>query len=143
MTITHYGAFSEDAAIDVMETQNSASSVALTASGTFPANALTGGPMVVLINTTNTPGTMTTRTASQMFADMAAQLGFQPPAGFTYFLRITHTGSGTLTIAAGTGVTLGSIGTYTVATDNFRDFIVTVTNGSAITIQTTGYGTWS
>ena len=142
MPITHVGAFSIDAVMDVMNTQNQTQSLALTASGTMPAGAITGAIIVGLLNTTNTPGTITTRTAAQMYADMTTELGFEPPAGFTYFLRITHTGSGTLTLAAGTGVTFGT-GTYTVATNTFRDFSVVVTNGGAITIQTDGVGTWS
>lgn len=142
MPIVHFGSFTVDTAADVMNTSTVESSVALTASGTMPANAITGAGDVTLINTTATPGTITTRTATQMFADLAVQLGIQPPAGFTYALRITHTGAGTLTLAAGTGVTFGT-GTYTVATNTFRDFSVIVTNGGAITIQTTGVGTWS
>jgi hypothetical protein len=142
MPITHYGSFTVDTAADLMSVSTTGSSVALTASGTFPANAITGAGNVTLVNTTNTPGTITTRTASQMFADLAAQLGIQPPSGFAYALRITHSGSGTLTLSAGTGVTFGT-GTYTVATNTFRDFYVTVTNAGAFTIQTTGVGTWS
>lgn len=142
MTITHVGAFSIDAAIDVMNTQNLTQSLALTASSTLPAGAITGAAIVGLLNTTNAPGTQTTRTAQQMYADLTSELGFEPPAGFTYYLRITHTGTGTLTLAAGTGVTLGT-GTYTVATNTFRDFSVIVTNAGAITIQTDGVGTWS
>jgi hypothetical protein len=142
VTITHVGSFSIDAAIDVMSLQNQSQSLALTASGTMPAGALTGAAIVGLLNTTNTPGTITTRTAQQMFQDMTSELGFEPPANFTYFLRITHTGTGTLTLAAGTGVTFGT-GTYTVATNTFRDFSVTVVNAGAITIQTDGVGTWS
>jgi hypothetical protein len=143
MAITHYGALTVDSANDIVDTVNQFSSAALTASGTFPQGALTGGAVVGFLNTTATPGTVTTRTAQQMYADMTAELGFAPSPGFDYFLRIVHTGAGTLTLAAGTGVTFGTAGTYTVATTNYRDFIVTVTNAGAITIQTIGYGTWS
>lgn len=120
------------------QTQN----LALTASGTMPAGAMTGAASVALVNTTATPGTITTRTAAQLYADLQAALGLQNINGFQYAFRLTHTGAGTLTLAAGTGVTFGT-GTYTVATVTFRDFVVTVTSPNAITIQTTGTGTWS
>lgn len=142
MPVTHVGSFTVDTVADLLNVSTTAASVALTAGGTFPANALTGAGDVTLVNTTATPGTVTTRTATQMYADLSTQLGIQPPNGLTYVLRITHSGAGTLTLAAGTGVTFGT-GTYTVATSNFRDFYVTITNGGAITIQTTGFGTWS
>lgn len=105
--------------------------------GTLPAGMITGAEEVFVLSTNATPGTQTTRTATQMFGDTPnAQVGFQ------YFLRITNSGAGTLTLAAGSGVTLGS-GTYTVVTNTFRDFMVTFNSGTTATIQTVGVGTWS
>lgn len=49
--------------------------------------------------------------------------------GVTYRLRVVSTNSGLLTIVAGTGVTLA--GTTTIAATSFRDYLVTVLNGTA------------
>lgn len=144
MPFTHSGAFDASAVGDVIATQAVYAGVALPAGGVFPANSLTGAvDMVVCLNSTATPGTVTTRTATQMVSDLQAQLGLSsPPVGLVYFLRITHSAAATLTLSAGTGVTFGT-GTYTVATATFRDFVVTINSPSTITIQTTGVGTWS
>jgi hypothetical protein len=105
--------------------------------GTLGAGVITGAENVYVLSTNATPGTQTTRTATQMFGDIP-----NCAVGFTYTLRITNSGAGTLTLGAGSGVTLGS-GTYTVPTNTFRDFTVNFTSATACTIQTTGVGTWS
>ena len=105
--------------------------------GTLAAGVITGAGVVTVLSTNATPGNQTTRTATQMFADAG---NVQP--GDSYILRIFNSGAGTLTLLAGAGVTLGS-GTYTVATNTCRDFVVTYTTATALTIQTTGLGTWS
>lgn len=107
--------------------------------GTLSAGDITGGPDVTLISSNATPGTQTTRTAGQMYAD-------DPLAypGFGYKLRICNSGAGTLTLAAGSGVTL--TGTMTVATATFRDFAVVYggTSGApTVTITNVGLGTYS
>jgi hypothetical protein len=53
-------------------------------------------------------------------------LGVQP--GTSYRLRILNNNTGTLTLVAGTGVTLA--GTTTILTVNFRDYLITVLNGT-------------
>ena len=107
--------------------------------GTIPANIITGGAQVTCITTNATPGTQTTRTAAQMFAeDPTAYIG----AGYT--LRICNSGAGTLTLAGGTGVTV--TGTATVATNTFRDFNVRYTGTEAaptMTITNIGLGTYT
>jgi hypothetical protein len=50
------------------------------------------------------------------------------PTGTTYRMRLMNNNTGTLTIVAGTNVTLA--GTTTIATVNFRDYLVTVLNGT-------------
>lgn len=105
--------------------------------GTLAIGNITGAANVALTSTNAAPGTQTTRTATQMFADAG---NVQP--GDSYVLRITNTGAGLFTLAAGAGVTLGT-GTYTVPTNTYRDFTVTFTTATALTIQTTGVGTWS
>jgi hypothetical protein len=145
MALTHRGAFDESAAGDILITLGSTVSALATAGPiVFPANAITGTDDVFLLTTAATPGTMTTRTASQMYADIQSLLGIQNINGFSFTLRITNTViTNTLTLAAGTGVTFVAPGTYTVGPTAFRDFVVTVVNSAAINIQTTGTGTWS
>lgn len=141
-TFVHSGAYDTSAQTDILGNCDSqVQVVALTASGTFAAGQLTGANDISLVNTTATPGTVTTRTAAQMYADLQAAFGLQNLIGFQYNLRIFHTAAGTLTIGTGTGVTLGATGTNTVATATWRDYVVTVVSPISITIQTTGSGT--
>lgn len=108
-----------------------------TTTTTFAAGQLTGANFVVYTNTQGTPGSIATRTATQMFAD-------DPTArvGRSYMLRIINgQGTGTLTVTAGSGVTL--TGTMTVALNTWRDFVVTYTSATALTIQNAGVGTFS
>lgn len=108
-----------------------------TTTTTFAAGQLTGGRFVNYTNTQGTPGSIQTRTAAQMFAD-------DPTArvGNSYFLRVTNgQGTGTLTITAGSNVTL--TGTMTVAVNTMRDFIVTYTSATALVIQNIGTGVFS
>jgi hypothetical protein len=143
MPFLHWGSFTIDVANDLFGVASGGQSIALTASGTAPIGAFTGQGDVTCINTTATPGTITTRTAAQMYADLQTAFGYLPAPGFTYLLRITNAqGSGTLTLAAGTGVTFG-IGTYSVAANTFRDFICTVNSATSMTWITSGIGTWS
>lgn len=107
--------------------------------GTIPQGTITGGQFVCLVSASTTPGTQTTRTAAQMFAD-------DPLAypGQTYILRVAQSGAGTMTLAGGTGVTIS--GTATVATATFRDFMVQVTAPAGVpayTITNIGTGTYS
>jgi hypothetical protein len=68
--------------------------------------------------------------------------GVNPPNGvpnffnFTSFVNIQNTNAGTLTISAGTGVTL--VGTATIATATERSWIVTVTSPTTVTLTTLG-----
>lgn len=106
-----------------------------TTTTTFAAGQLTGASFVVYNNTQGTPGSIATRTAAQMFTD-------DPYArvGGTYRLRvINNQGTGTLTITAGSNVTL--TGTMTIAINTYRDFIVTYTTAAALVIQQCGIGT--
>ena len=106
-------------------------------SATATAGDLTGAGFVTAANTGATPGSLTTRTAAQMFADFANM-----PIGGAYKLRIVNAqGTGTLTLAAGSGVTL--TGTMTVAANTFRDFNVTFNSATTLTIQNEAVGTFS
>ncbi len=108
-----------------------------TTTTTFAAGQLTGARFVNYTNTQGTPGSIATRTATQMFAD-------DPTArvGNSYLLRITNgQGTGTLTVTAGGGVTL--TGTATIAINTWRDFVVTYTSATALVMQNIATGTFS
>ena len=60
--------------------------------------------------------------------------------GGTYHVRIINNqGTGTLTVTAGSGVTL--TGTATIAINTFRDFVITYTSATALVMQQVGIGT--
>lgn len=104
-------------------------------SSTAAAGQLSGSAITVCNNSGGTPGTLTTRTAAQMIADSGLC------KGNNYLLLLVNgQGTGTLTLAGGSGVTV--VGTATVATNTARLFTVIVTNATpgseAITI--TGVG---
>jgi hypothetical protein len=136
-TFVHSGSYDASAQSDILVSQVSATTVALVANSTLPQNAMTGATDVYLVNTANAPGTQTTRTAAQLYADLTAQLGFPPPPNFAFILSISHSGTGTLTLAAGTGVTITSAtaGTATsIATQTGREYLCTVVSPSAFTM---------
>lgn len=94
-------------------------STAALSSSTASAGQLTGPGIVVMTNTGGTPGTYTTRTLAQMMSD-----GLQ--VGQNYLLILANNqGTGTLTLAAGSGVTAVA-GTATVAANTARLFTVVV-----------------
>lgn len=103
--------------------------------GVIPANVLTGALDVFLSSAATTPGTQTTRTAAQLWADAVAQFGqaINDPAistnGLQYSLSIIQTGAGTFTLAGGTGVTI--TGTATIAQNTSRQFVVNLTPNAA------------
>ena len=140
MTYSHQGALDASAVLDIIAGETVSTSAAVTASGTFPQNALSGAGFVVFTNTTNTPGTLTTRTAAQLYADLIAQLGIIPANGYQWMVQIIHAGSGTLTPAGGTGVTLSSLttGITTIATFTSRTFVFTLVNPTTVTMQSVG-----
>ena len=108
-----------------------------TTTTTFAAGQLTGAAFVNYTNTQGTPGSIQTRSATQMFTD-------DPYArvGTSYLLRITNgQGTGTLTVTAGSNVTL--TGTATIAINTWRDFVVTYTSATALVIQNIATGTFS
>jgi len=104
---------------------------------TFTAAQLTGAGFTVYANTGATPGSIATRTATQMVGDIP-----NAQVGMSYLLRVINAqGTGTLTITAGTGVTL--TGTMTIAANTWRDFVVTINTATTLTIQNAGVGTFS
>lgn len=108
-----------------------------TTTTTFVAGQLTGGAFTCYVNSQATPGSIATRTAAQMFTD-------NPGArvGGSYLLRIVNgQGTGILTVTAGSNVTL--TGTNTIATNTWRDFVVTYTTATALVMQNIATGTYS
>lgn len=103
--------------------------------GVIPAKVLSGGLDVYLNSAAITPGTQTTRTAAQLWADAVDQFGpaLNDPAistnGLQYSLTIVQTGAGTFTLAGGTGVTI--TGTATVAQNATSVFVVNLTPTAA------------
>ncbi len=99
-----------------------------TTTTTFAAGQLEGANYTVYTNTQGTPGSIATRTATQMIAGIPDAFD-----GQTYILRVINgQGTGTLTMTAGADVTL--TGTATVAINSYRDFLVTITSVASHTL---------
>lgn len=99
---------------------------------TASVGQLAGSAVVVMQNTGNNPGTYTTRTAAQMIADHNLQIGQ------TWLLILgNNQGTGTLTLAGGSGVTVS--GTATCGTQVARLVVCTVVSASAITMVGTAF----
>lgn len=113
-------------------TQNAKYSTGTTTT-TFTAGQLTGAAVTVYDSTATTPGSIATRTATEMFGDIP-----NAAVGATYILIVRNSSgsANTMTITAGTGVTL--TGTMTIAQTVSRVFVVTLTSATAITIQSVG-----
>jgi hypothetical protein len=103
---------------------------------TAAAGDLTGAAFVCATYSGVGAANLTTRTATQMFADAG---NVQP--GDSYMLQITNTSGGTTTLVAGAGVTL--TGTMTMATNTTRLFNVKFNSATTLTIQSVGVGTIS
>lgn len=102
------------------------------ASGALNVGDMEGAGIVYLASSLATA--LTTRTAAQIFAGIAN--GY---ASFAYTLRVLNTNAGTLALTGGTGVTI--TGTAIVATNTFRDYLVTLVSATAVTLQSVGAGT--
>jgi hypothetical protein len=145
--ILNFGAFTVAGASQLIAntaTYVSTLAAAVTA-GVIPQNVLTGGGDVYLLSSATVPGNQTTRTAAQLFADAAAQLGLSltDPVfanGYQYTLTITQIAGATLTLVAGTGVTI--TGAATVAANTTRTFVVNLLPTTA-TFTSIGTGSYS
>jgi len=112
------------------------------ASGTLTASRITGATEVYYKNSAATA--LTTDTAVNIIAAIASAVQTAAPLlqptnaslqGVNYVLYIWTTAGG-LTITAGTGVTI--TGTATVATGVERQYLVTVTSPTTVTLQDLG-----
>jgi hypothetical protein len=148
--MTALGVFRDDyynAAAVLTETQYT---VTAQASGTLAATAIAGARLNVVLSSGATA--LTTDTALNIIAQIqnivataykqglgAFAAGVNPPNGApnlfntTWTLQIVNTNAGTLTLTAGAGVTLS--GTTTVATASMREYVVTITSPTTVTIQ--------
>lgn len=135
------GAVDASFALDMLAVLGAQFNSTAALNATLAAGLLTGALDVYLTTTANGANALTTRTAAQLYADAQVAFGLQNLNGTSYFLRITNTGNNTVTLTAGANVTL--TGTMTVATNTFRDFVVTLNSPNSITIQSVGVGTIS
>lgn len=141
MTQKNFGAFTYDGFGQLLQLCGSQfGTMALTGPLPIPSLLLTGALDINLFTTSAAPGTLTTPSAAQLYADIITQFGLPLPLGFSYKLTITNTGAGTMTLAGGTGVTI--TGTATIPTLTTRTFLVTFTPGG-FTFTAVGTGTYS
>lgn len=95
------------------------------------AGDLTGAIFVVGQYTGDSAsGTLTTRTASQMIADAALAVGS------SYMVRILNTGPNPWTLTGGADVTI--VGSPTIGSSSWTDYLVRVTDGAAMSFQFAG-----
>lgn len=79
-----------------------------------------------------------------LIAQQVANGGTGAPAGVPnlnnvgFYVQINNANSGTLTLTAGTGITIN--GTATLAAGTNREYLVTVTGPNAVTFQNVGSG---
>lgn len=112
-----------------------------TAGFTLTAATAEAGVADVTINLTGTLGA-----GANVQSDTAANIVAAIPnahAGFSYRMRIINSSGGAFawTLTTNTGITLA--GTMTIAQNTYRDFYVTLTSLTAVTIQAIGTGTQS
>lgn len=103
-----------------------------TTTTTFTAGQLTGSAVTVYDSTATTPGSIATRTATEMVGDLGATVG----ATYILIIRNSSGSANTMTVTAGTGVTL--TGTMTIAQSVSRVFVVTINTATTMTIQSVG-----
>lgn len=112
------------------------------ASGTLAASLLAGASENYVSQSGATA--LTTDTAVNIIAQVVASIqktangAFPVPSiqGMTFTTYVRNTNAGTLTLTAGTGVTI--TGTATLATTVERQFMVTITSPTTVTLQDLG-----
>lgn len=102
--------------------------------GTLTGAQVAGAEITYLLTSGATA--LTTPTAAAMLAAIP-----NGQVGMSYVLRIVNTNAGTLTITADASVT--TTGTLTLATNTWREFVVTFTSATAATMKAVGTGTQS
>jgi hypothetical protein len=103
---------------------------------TFAAGQLTGAQDTTYTSTAVTPGSIATRTATQMFADVPGAF-----VGMQWVVRIVNgVATNSMTITAGAGVTLSGKTTHVITPFGFNDYLCTFTTATAMTMQFVGAG---
>lgn len=102
--------------------------------GTAAAGDMTGADFVNLELENDSAYAYTTRTAAQMAAD----LGVNFFVGMSFMLLVVNSGNGTVTMTAGTGVTI--VETATLATLTTRLFMCTFTSATAFSMTSVSVG---
>lgn len=139
MTQVNFGAYNVDAAGQTLGNSGSSFTTdAVVGAHTLVQNSMTGAGTVYILVTAAGGVNVTTRTAAQIYADLAAQLGFNPPIGYSYEVVFVNTGGGQITVVGGAGVTV--TGTATVANAVTRIYIVTISGPSQVVLQNVGAG---
>lgn len=112
----------------------------VTASGVFAASAMVGAQDVIM-SSSGATGLTTPTVAAVLTALAAIQKLPNNGQGIVYVLRVINTNAGTLTLTMDASFTAS--GTLTLATNTWREFIVTLTSATAGTWQSIGTGTTS
>jgi hypothetical protein len=102
--------------------------------GTLSAGNMEGAAFCALLTSGATA--LTTRTAAQLFAVIPHAV-----IGISWIVRVINTNGSTLTLTMDASIT--ATGTLTIATNTYRDFIVTFTSATAATMKQIGTGTTS
>ena len=123
----------DSATNDAMLVQTQYTAAGIT-NNVFAAGQITGGTYTIFDQTANTPGTVNTRTAALMLSDIPNSYN-----GLNYILRVIQAGTGTLTIGAGSNVTI--TGTAAISTGWWREYAVTLGSISSATLQNIGGST--
>lgn len=112
----------------------------LTTAGDLTLTSMNTAPTIIDGATQTAAFTLTTDTAANLFAAAG-----NPPADFGYSFRVINNDQSTTgydaTIAAGTGVTLGSTANNVIPKGGFGDFVLTFTSSTAATLTRVGSGT--
>lgn len=113
------------------------------ASGTLVATSIAGATECYVSSSGATA--LTTDTAANIIAQLQnaiavaiASASVPSVQGLTYTLYVRNTNAGTLTITGGTGVTI--TGTATLATTVERQFLVTISSPTTVSLQDLGGG---
>lgn len=101
---------------------------------TLTAAMVTGANFVAHVSSGGTTPSLTVPLATDLIAAIPAWR-----VGQSYTLRIINSNSGTATVVTNTGVT--TTGTLTLATNSWRDFIITMATATTITMVSIGTGT--
>lgn len=140
--MTTLGVFRDDFYPTTVALANTVYNATAVASGVIPIALFGVADEVYLASSGATALTTPSAAAIYAQAQLTLQLAgiVQPQVnGVNYDLRIINTNVGTLTLTAGAGVTIS--GPATMATNTFRDYIVTITSQGAVTLQSVGAGT--